>query len=153
MEAVRDAAAKVKRAIQGASYAIGATAEIEVIPGYQSLEQNQKLSALFRENLVSFIKEEDICEGVDLIGSTDMGDLSGLIPVIQPTMGGYEGSAHSEEFRIVDEEMAYLIPAKALAMTAVDLLWDNGKALRDVKEQFQPRFTREEYEKVLQDTE
>lgn len=145
LQAVVEANKKVDRAIKGAAYAIGAEVVTEDIPGYLPLEQNRDMSSLFRQNLKNFIKETDIKEGVDLIGSTDIGDLSMLIPTIQPTMGGYQGAAHSEEFKIVDEEMAYLIPAKAMAMTAVDLLWDFGAALEKIKKEFKPGLTKKQY--------
>lgn len=145
LSAVQKANEKVDRAVKGAAYAIGAEVEIRDIPGYLPLRQDRNLSELFRNNLSSFLDETDIKDGVDLIGSTDIGDLSMLIPVIQPTMGGYEGAAHSEEFRICDEEMAYIIPAKVLAMTLIDLLWEDGRELQRIKNSFVPELTKEQY--------
>lgn len=145
LKAVQNASDKVDRAIYGGAYAIGAEVEITDIPGYLPLKQDENLTEIFRENLEKFIEKKDIEEGIDLIGSTDMGDLSMLIPVIQPTMGGYIGAAHSEEFRICDEEMAYIIPAKVLAMTLVDLLWEEGRELKKIKDNFTPEMTKEQY--------
>lgn len=36
----------------------------------------------------------------------------------------------SGEFKIVDPEMVYIIPAKAMAMTVVDLLFDGARDAR-----------------------
>jgi len=80
-----------------------------------------------------------------MIGSTDIGDLSSLIPVIQPTMGGYKGYAHSRDFEIVDEEAAYIIPAKAMAMTVIDLLWDDATEASRIKQNYKLQFTKETY--------
>ena len=54
--------------------------------------------------------------------STDMGDLSSKIPRIQPTIGGFSGSAHGIDFTVCDKEAAYIMPAKIMACTVYDLL-------------------------------
>ena len=80
-----------------------------------------------------------------MIGSTDIGDLGSIMPVIQPTMGGFNGAAHSKDFEIADEEAAYMIPAKVMAMTVVDLLWDGAAEAENVKKGYNPPFTKESY--------
>lgn len=145
IEAVLDANAKVNRAIKGGTYAIGAEVEIKELPGYLPLEQNYELGEIFGENVKRFVDEKDINRGIDMIGSTDIGDLGSILPIIQPTMGGFKGSAHSKDFGITDKAAAYIIPAKTMAMTVIDLLWDGAKAGKRVKESFEPRFTKESY--------
>ena len=144
-EGIADADAKVDRAINGAAYAIGATAQIKNFKGYLPLFQDKKLSELFANNCRKFISEENIYYGIDMVGSSDVGDLSHLIPTIQPTMGGFVGSAHSSEFSVSDFDAAYLEPAKAMAMTVVDLLSDGAKVGLEIKENFKPKMTKEEY--------
>ncbi len=144
-EGIADADAKVDRAINGAAYAIGATAQIKNFKGYLPLFQDKKLSELFANNCRKFISEENIYYGIDMVGSSDVGDLSHLIPTIQPTMGGFVGSAHSSEFAVSDFDAAYLEPAKAMAMTVVDLLSDGAKVGLEIKENFKPKMTKEEY--------
>ncbi len=147
-EAINDASEKVDRAIKGASYAIGAEAEIENIKGYLPLHQDREMSRLFEENCKEFIKEENIYHGINMTGSSDVGDLSHIIPTIQPTLGGYEGSLHSKEFCICDKEMAYLIPAKIMAYTVIDILFDNAAKGKEIKAKFKQKFTKEEYCKM-----
>ena len=79
-----------------------------------------------------------------------MGDLSQLIPCIQPTCGGYDGALHSKEFHITDPELTYMDGAKLLAMTVVDLLAEGAIAGRKVLEEFEPVFTKETYLNFLQ---
>ncbi len=143
--AINDASEKVDRAIKGAAYAIGASAEIKNLKGYLPLLQDSEMSAIFKENAARFIPEDKIYEGIDMVGSSDVGDLSHLIPVIQPTMGGFFGSAHSREFKISSPELAYLMPAKIMALTVVDLLADGASAAKNVKASFTPKLTKEEY--------
>ena len=74
-------------------------------------------------------------------GSTDMGDLSQVIPVLHPYMGGATGTGHAADYAIVDKPLAYVAPAKALAAMAVDMLWDDAAGARDVLAHARPRLT------------
>jgi amidohydrolase len=148
LEAVLNANKKVNRALEGSAYAIGAEVKINELPGYLPLMQDKHLGSLFEDNIKTMLEEGSIVKDVDMIGSTDIGDLSSIIPVIQPTIGGFEGSAHSKDFKIVDKEAAYIIPAKTMAMTVVDLLWDEAQEGKKLKENFKPLFTKEAYLKM-----
>jgi len=145
IDAVVGANEKVNRALKAGAYAVGAEVEINEIPGYLPLQQEPTLGYLFAENIQGFIGKENIIEGVDLTGSTDAGDVSHIIPTLHPTVGGFAGNAHSKDFKIVDPEMAYIIPAKAMALTVVDLLFDEAKLAKEIKSKFKPSFTKESY--------
>ncbi|QQY79982.1 amidohydrolase [Keratinibaculum paraultunense] len=140
---------KVDRSFKAGAYAIGAKVKILDIPGYLPLFQDTNLSNIFEQNVSNLVEYENIIKGVDMIGSTDIGDLSHIIPVIQPTMGGYEGSAHGADFKIYDPYMAYIIPAKAMAMTVIDLLYEDGKIGKDIIKNFKPKLTKQEYLRLL----
>ncbi len=144
VEAIRDANEKVNRAIRGASYAVGAKAEIDDMAGYLPLRQNGRISRLVESNAAELIGRESVFSGLPFAGSTDMGDLGYVMPVVQPTVSGFRGAAHSCDFAVSDEEFAYLIPAKLMAMTAIDLLSNGAAEALAVKNAF-PRKTPEEY--------
>lgn len=144
-EAINDAAAKVDRAIKGSAYAIGAEAEITDFKGYLPLCQDKSLGAIFAENAVQFTERENIHYGIDMVGSSDMGDLCHLIPAIQPTMGGWIGNLHAKDFAPTDTTLAYINPAKIMAMTVIDLLYDGATAAKEIKAAFVPKLTKEEY--------
>ena len=74
-----------------------------------------------------------------------MGDLSQIMPVIHPYTAGATGGGHSRNYRIKDYEQAVVMPAKIMAMTAVDLLADGGVKARQAVEEFQPPMTRDQY--------
>lgn len=149
VKAILDANKLVNRAIEAGAYCVGAEVKINEIPGYLPLRQNNKLGELFASNMSQFIGEENIIRGVDMFGSTDIGDLSAIIPVIQPTMGGFKGQAHSKDFEIVDKEAAYILPAKAMAMTVIDLLYNEAREGIRIKEDFEPLYSKDEYLKIL----
>ena len=144
-EAINDAAAKVDRAIKGSAYAIGAEAEITDFKGYLPLCQDKALGAIFAENAAQFTERENIHYGIDMVGSSDMGDLCHLIPAIQPTMGGWTGNLHAKDFAPTDTTLAYINPAKIMAMTVIDLLYDGAAAAKEIKAAFVPKLTKEEY--------
>lgn len=124
--AMQSANRKVNRCIEGAAHMVGASAVIHEIPGYLPLRQDAALSHLFEENARHIAPRLSVEHGLTFCGSTDMGDLASLIPVIQPTITGFSGAAHSKDFRITDKQQAYLIPAKLMAATIVDLLMDGA---------------------------
>jgi len=145
IDAVVSANEKVNRALRAGAYAVGAEVEINEIPGYMPMDQSLEMNKLFAENIQMFIGKENIIEGVDLTGSTDAGDVSLIMPMLHPTIGGFLGNAHSKDFRVCDPEMVYIIPAKAMAFTVVDLLFDNAKLAKEIKSNFKPSFTKDSY--------
>lgn len=147
--AVMSASEKVNRAIRGSAMAIGAAAEIREIPGYLPLIQNEPLNALFGENAKELLGPGVNLTGYELMGATDAGDISSIMPFMHISTGGYSGTAHSRNFTICDEEMAYVMPAKALAMTAIDLLWNNAEQALKIKENYQPKFNKQSYLEFL----
>lgn len=145
MEAILSASEKVNRCLKGSAYSIGAGVEIDELPGYMPLHQDKTLSRLFAENGERLLGPDTGIWGEELLGSTDAGDLSALMPFIHVSTGGYAGDAHAKNFTICDKEMAYVMPAKAMALTVIDLLYDKGETARSIRKNFVPRFTRESY--------
>ena len=145
LEAILDASEKVNRSLRGCAYAIGAQVDIQEMPGYLPLIQDPDLSALFAANAETLLGAGTNIYGQELMGATDAGDVSSLMPFIHISTGGYDGDAHSKAFTICDPEMAYVMPARAMAMTVIDLLWDGAAKARAIRESFRPKFTRETY--------
>src|SRR5207244_3785688 len=77
--------------------------------------------------------------------TTDVGDLSHILAVTHPTTGGGTGATHSAEFLITDYDLGVLNPAKAMAMTTVDLLADGASRGRAILADYRPEMTKEAY--------
>lgn len=145
IEAVVDASDKVDRALRAGAMAVGATLDIVQTPGYLPMLQDPELNRLFAENAGALLGEGANLYGYELMGATDAGDVSSVVPFMHISTGGYDGTAHSKDFTVCDKEMAYVMPARAMAMTVVDLLWDGARKARAIRADYTPRFTRESY--------
>jgi metal-dependent amidase/aminoacylase/carboxypeptidase family protein len=124
---------------------VGGSVEITTLPGYLPLFHDSNLIDLFRANAVSVVGAANVNDKGHGGGSTDMGDLSHILPTVHPYAGGATGAGHGADYRIVDYTRAVTNPAKALAMTVVDLLADGAQEAKRVKSEFQLRMTKDEY--------
>ena len=151
IESMLDANLKVNRALIAGAMAVGANIEIKEIPGYLPILKHNSMEEILQENLLYIgIKDDEIIKGGDFTGSFDFGDVSHLMPTLHPMFGGVSGALHTRNYKIVDEEFAYLAPAKAMALTIVDLLFDDAKCAKDILRDFKPVMTKEEYLKFME---
>ena len=140
-EAIMDANIKVDRALRAGAMAIGAKVEINTLPGYMPLRDDLEMQKLFMQNAHDLFGPEECTQAGHRTGSTDMGDISHIMPAVHPSMSGASGISHG----ITDKEMAYLAPAKALALLAVDLLYSDAEKAKAIVAQHKPIMTKEEY--------
>jgi amidohydrolase len=145
VEAILDANVKVDRALKAGALALGAQVEIETLPGYLPLFNHAGLTKYFKANAAAVLGADQVTETGHRSGSTDMGDISHIMPTLHPYMGGASGGGHGADFTISDPKLAYIEPAKQLALMAVDMLWDDAKAAREIIADFKPRMTKEAY--------
>ncbi|MGL5348895.1 MAG: amidohydrolase [Peptostreptococcaceae bacterium] len=141
-----DASERINKALIAGGMAVGAEVILTEIPGYLPILRYRSMDNLFSNNLVELgIENEKIVDGGDFTGSFDFGDISHLMPTLHPMMGGVKGALHTRDFEIVDEDLAYIVPAKSMAMTVVDLLFDGAKGANEILADFEPVMTKEEY--------
>lgn len=144
-EAIMKANLKVDRALRAGAMAIGARVEINTLPGYMPLQDDREMQTLFMQNAQMLFGAEECTAAGHRTGSTDMGDISHIMPAVHPSMSGASGISHGSDFMIADKEMAYLAPAKALALMAVDLLYGNAEKAKEIMGQHKPIVSKEEY--------
>ena len=102
------------------------------MPGYKEIIPNRILAGLFKTNLESLGRIVVEPDPNERMGSTDMGDISHIIPAIHPYLAVAPESVagHTLEFKQYCNsdagKSAMLDAAKALAMTVIDLLTDPG---------------------------
>jgi len=79
-------------------------------------------------------------------GSTDMGDLSNIMPAIHPYMPGAIGVSHGADYFIAKPELACVGSAKWQLTLLNILLKDNAARAKDIIDNFVPRFaSKKEY--------
>ena len=70
--------------------------------------------------------------GIYRPSSTDMGDVSMILPSLHAYFRGFSGTAHTDDFQVCDARQAYVDSAKMLALNAIDLLWGNAETGKQV---------------------
>lgn len=135
----------VERCARGAALACGVEVEITQREGYRDMVNNMTLARRFGVHLGALGRHG--AEGDETVGagSTDMGDVSHAVPSIHPWLAicaKGETTCHQHAFAqcAASErgQAAMLTAAKAMAMTAADVLLDAG--LREaVRREFEAR--------------
>jgi len=135
---------KVKKCAEGAALATGAKLEIELGKGYKAFYPNNTLAEVFEKNLKSLGIKIDMPKEFGGLGSSDIGDVSCVVPTIHPfiSISDKELRAHSKEFAeaSISERgnNAIIIGAEAMLLTSLDII-KNPDLLKRIKEEFVPR--------------
>ncbi len=149
LEAIKETNLKVQRALKAGPMGIGGRVVIETFPGYLPLRANEDLNRIWETNARELLGGKNIFFHQSIGASTDMGDVSHLVASIHPSTGGFAGELHSKTFKIIDEEMAYIVPAKIYATTVIDLLKDEAILAHRIIKNHKPLLTKESYIKNL----
>jgi amidohydrolase len=122
---------RVAACFEAGATATGATLDLQWnINQYAAMNTNPALAEVCRRNLALLGRDVPDDENPRPLGSTDMGNVSKILPGIHPTVAiaPLEVNGHSPEFAryAVSEagDRAVIDGAKALAMTAIDILAD-----------------------------
>jgi amidohydrolase len=150
VEAIKDANAKVNRALKAGAMAVGAECEIDDHPGYMPYIKDAALDGVLKANAASLVGDEQIKIKGHSTGSTDLGDVSCIMPTTSIGMGGCTGRGHGRDYKIVDTQIAYVLPAKVMALTCVDLLYDKAKLAKKITKGFKPTIPPEDYTSFMQ---
>ena len=146
-EAIKNENRKVNRALVGAALSLGANVEIEDFPGYAPLYNDKGMIEIAKDAAALVLPDCPFAADDHMnSGSTDMGELCGLMPTLHPYMAGAVGTCHGEDFRIEDPYLACVMSAKwQIAMLAL-LLGDGATRAEQILADFKPRFaSKEEY--------
>ncbi|HUG16740.1 MAG TPA: amidohydrolase [Thermomicrobiales bacterium] len=145
VDAIDDAARKVDRALRAGAVALGARVDITTLPGYLPVLNHRPVVDVFRENFLAFHPASAWGEAGHGTWSGDLGDVSHIMPAIVPQVAGFGGAVHGSDWRITDPYLAYILPAKLMAMTVIDLLADGASGARDILDAYTPAMTKDEY--------
>lgn len=145
LPAMKDVNARINRALQAGAMALGAECDIHDLAGYLPMKPDENFRAVLRANAQEIFGAEFVTEGEHAAGSTDMGDVSHLMPVVHPWVGCVSGVLHGANYRLTDEKTAFTKTPQVLAGTIVDLLWDDAAEAERICAAHKPELTKAEY--------
>ena len=143
MQSLEPLQRRVERCLQAGADAAGCTVDLEWDdPPYADMRDNQPLLARYTGNLHAVGREPN--SGAQVVGSTDMGNVSYAVPSIHPMMKVAPADvpihtrAFAEHARGPTGDAAVIDGAKAMAMTVVDC-WLDGSTLQSARSHFDTR--------------
>jgi amidohydrolase len=119
---------KVIDCARAGAQAVGCQLKFSITPGYKEIIPNHVLAGLFKSNLELLGRVVADPDPNERMGSTDMGDVSHLVPAIHPylAIAPENIAGHTLEFKeyCISEagKASMLDAAKAMALTAVELV-------------------------------
>jgi amidohydrolase len=149
VEAFQSAGEKVDRALRAGAMAVGGSVTITTLAGYLPLRSDDKMLDLYSANAARLVGEDSLTRLEHRTGSTDMGDLSHIMPVIHPYVVAATGSGHGDDYIVEDYELGVLTGAKAMAMTVIDLLADGATRAQEIKAAYNAPMTKAQYLSVM----
>lgn len=149
IEAIKSANEKVNRALKAGATAVGGEVDINDLPGYMPYRRDESLDGLIQQNCYNTVGEDEVKIREHSTGSTDMGDISCIMPTSSFGMGGVEGEGHSRTYKVVDPYIEYVLPAKILGLTCIDLLYNGAEGANSIINSFEPSIPREEYTEFM----
>lgn len=145
-DAIVAANEKVNRALCGAALSLGANVDIQDSPGYAPYKNQEGMIELARDAAALLPGAEFNMNQVMSSGSTDMGDLSCVMPIIHPYAPGATGKSHGSDYRIENPELACVGSAKWQLIMLTLLLQNGAERAKRIVESFTPAFaTQREY--------
>jgi len=150
-DAICKANQKVNQALCGAAISIGTNIEICDAPGYAPLLNDNNMTDIVEEAMKISVPEYTLTKYKIIdSGSTDMGDLSCIMPVVHPCAGGATGRGHGNDYEISDPVAACIGSAKMQLAMLYLLLSDDAKRAKKVIDEYSPVFaSKEEYFKFI----
>ena len=151
LQTIEKVMSQVNRAYDGAAYAFDGKIERNLLQGYMPVRYRKADNVLIEAAEDLQVSHREVSPYDFNNACTDVGDLTHVLPVLNFTFAGFEGKLHGADFRITDEETAYILPAKMLALTAYKLLKCGAVEAKKIIDDFEPVFDRDTYEKYVKE--
>ena len=145
IDAVLSACDKVDRSARAGALAMGAGVTITTLPGYLPVQNDDSMQRLHTANAAALVGEGAVKPRGHETGSSDIGDLSAIMPIIHPYVAAATGKAHGVDYEVQDYDLAVLASAKAMLGTVIDLLADGARNANGIIGSYRAPLTRTEY--------
>ncbi len=146
-DAIVEANKKINRALCGAALSVGTNIEIIDIPGYAPGGDDPNMTDVAADAAEMIIPERNFVRTDSFSsGSTDMGDLSLLMPTAHLYSSGTEGTSHGADYYVTDPIAACVDSAKWQVAILTLLLGNNAERAKKIIAEFEPAFkSKDEY--------
>ena len=141
LEAIKEANTKINRALAASAAAMGANVVLKDRPGYTPLENEEQLYDLTCDIVKQCFGEDALVKRGRSTGCTDMGDVSAVMPTVQPYASGACGVGHGSDYRIADPESALVMSAQYQVLMAEALLSNNAELGKKIIQNAKLRFS------------
>lgn len=141
LEAIKEANTKINRALAASAAAMGANVVLKDRPGYTPLENEEQLYDLTCEIVKQCFGEDALVKRGRSTGCTDMGDVSAVMPTVQPYASGACGVGHGSDYRIAAPESALVMSAQYQLLMAEALLSNNAELGKKIIQNAKLRFS------------
>lgn len=138
-DAIVSANKKINRALIGTALSLDVNIEINDMPGYAPLTNDEGMISLFKDAVTEWgypYKHLDT-HGT---GSTDLGDLSCIMPSIHPYAPGAVGTSHGADYYIKNVDTACVGSANVQLTMLQKLLSKGGERAKGIIASFTPAF-------------
>lgn len=133
MDAIISANERVNRAAAGSALAMGANVTITDRPGYYPLLNDPAMREVAEAAMVALVGEEGVQISENWgTGCTDMGDVSAVMPTVQPYANGSVGMGHGNNYFVRDLDKALVGSAQAQVLIALMLLEGDAARAKEV---------------------
>jgi amidohydrolase len=151
VEVIAPIAERIVRCYRAGALAMGASVEVQSVAGYHALRQDPIIQNIFVANAELIFGRDSI----DIVpdsqtngGSTDMGDLSMIMPVIHPYINSASGVGHGNDYIVTDYDRAVVAPAKIMTATIIEMLANGAQKATETLDKSNPPMTADEYVSV-----
>lgn len=140
-DGIKNANTRINRALAASAAAMGANVILQDRPGYSPLHNEPTLVDITCEVVKQAFGEQALeRKSAWGTGCTDMGDVSCVMPTVQPYCSGACGIGHGSDYGIDDPETALVISAQYQVLMAEALLSNNAELGKKVVDNAQLLF-------------
>ncbi len=143
---------KVNLALAASAASMGCNVQLNDRPGYCPLNNDPNMTEIIGEAMRKVAGPESVLiDDYWGTGSTDMGDVSAIMPAVHPHASGVIGTGHGCDYYIQDKKLACLQPAQCLVVTTDMLLRDGAALAQKVIQESKPIYqSKEEYLEAIE---
>lgn len=143
-DAIYDTNKRVNRALCGGALSLGVNLDIQDTHGYAPLINDTSLIQLAMEAWSDISEHAIEWQQITGSGSTDMGDLCGLIPVVHPYVPGAIGNSHGSNYWIENPEQTCITSVLWQLNMLYVLLKNDAERAKEIISNYKPTFSSKE---------